>query len=158
VKALVMDLKENIDNLPNNMTILLQLFDNVAFHAVTTDDTIIPCRKDLHGRYHVDGDLFLAPPEMLAPYIRNCLAIFLELAEIPKLVLSPLPRYLTMGCCSDPEHAPNRDDISFRRTIISSAERLQKALRDQLLVNGVEEDGPGLGEVPVKQKKPHWAY
>jgi hypothetical protein len=42
-----------------------------------------------------------------------------------------------MGRCSDPEHAPNIADISFQRTIISGAERLRKALGDQLLVNGV---------------------
>jgi hypothetical protein len=66
-EALDMDLKENITNLPNNVGTVLQLFDNVAFHAVTTDDTIIPCRKDLHGRYHVDRDLFLAPQRCLPP-------------------------------------------------------------------------------------------
>ncbi len=74
---------------------------------------------------------------MLAPYIKNYTAVFNELLNIPKLVLSPLPRYLTMGCCNDPEHAPNRAKSDFRRKVISGADRLRKAIRDQHLANGV---------------------
>jgi hypothetical protein len=84
----------------------------------------------------VDGDRLLAPPEVLAPYVQNC-TLITELAEVPKIVLSPLPRYLTRGCCDDQDHAPNRGDPSFRRTIISGAERLRKAIRDQLIANSV---------------------
>jgi hypothetical protein len=54
----------------------------------------------------MDGDLLLAPPEMLAPFMKNCMAIYNELANIRKIVLSPLPRYLTSGCCADLEQAP----------------------------------------------------
>ncbi len=41
------------------------------------------------------------------------------------------------GCCYDPDHAPNRGDPSFRRTIISCEERLWKAFRDKLIANSV---------------------
>jgi hypothetical protein len=58
----------------------------IILYAVTSEDTIIPCRKDVSGRYHVDGDLLLAPPEMLSPYIRNCLPIMHQLEDFPKIL------------------------------------------------------------------------
>ncbi len=117
--------------LPAGSVIVLQVFDNIAYYAVTSEDTIIPCRKDVSGRYHVDGDL------LLSPYIRNCLPIIHQLEDLPKIVLSPLPRYLTQGCCTDQEHASNRVEEGFRWRIISGAERLRKAIRDQLLESGI---------------------
>jgi hypothetical protein len=74
---------------------------------------------------------------MLAPYVKNCTAIFTELAEVPKIFLSPLPRWHTMGCCDDPDHAPNMDNPNFSRTIISGAERQRKVIQDQMIANAV---------------------
>jgi hypothetical protein len=74
---------------------------------------------------------------MISPYIRNCIPIMNELENLPKIILSPLPRYLTRSCCTDSEHAPNRGEEGFRKKIISSAERLRKSIRDQLLESGV---------------------
>jgi hypothetical protein len=137
VESLAQELSEAKDSFLQEAVIVLQLFDNIAYYAVTSEDTIIPCRKDVFGRYHVDGDLLLAPPEMLSPYIRNCLPIMHQLEDFPKIVLSPLPRYLTQGCCTDQEHASNRVEDGFRRRIISGTERLRKAIRDQLLESGI---------------------
>ena len=136
-ETLASDLKDVKDTFPGNTVAVLQLFDNVAYYAVTSEDTIIPCRRDPLGKYHVDGDLLLAPPEMITPYIKNCGPVFELLADTPKIFLSPLPRYLTKSCCDDPEHGPNRKEDDFRRTIVSGTERLRKSIRDQLLTCGV---------------------
>ncbi len=44
---------------------------NVAYHAVISDDTIIPCWKDLGGTFHLNGDPLLAPPKMINLFVRN---------------------------------------------------------------------------------------
>ncbi len=75
-EALALDIKDSAGSFPTNAVAVLQLFDNVAYHAVTMEDTIILCRKDQQWKYHVGGDLLLAPPELLAPYIKNCTAVF----------------------------------------------------------------------------------
>jgi hypothetical protein len=137
VEGLAHDLAEAKASFPCEAVVVLQLFDNISYYTITSEDTIIPCRKDVTGRYHVDGDLLMAPPEMISPYIRNCIPIMNELENIPKIILSPLPRYLTRSCCPDPEHAPNRGEEGFRKKIISGAERLRKSIRDQLLESGV---------------------
>ncbi len=71
----------------------------MTYHTVTSDDTIILCRKYANDKYHVDVDLLLALPETLAPYS--------QLADVPKFFLSPHSRYLTGSCCEDPDHALN---------------------------------------------------
>jgi hypothetical protein len=108
VESLAQELGEAKVSFPPEAVIVLQVFDNIAYYVVTSEDTIIPCRKDVSGRYHVDGDL------LLSPYIRNCLPIIHQLEDLPKIVLSPLPRYLTQGCCTDQEHASNRVEEGFR--------------------------------------------
>jgi hypothetical protein len=46
VDAMALDMKENVDSLPANAVTVLQLFDNVTYHAITTEDIIISCRKE----------------------------------------------------------------------------------------------------------------
>jgi hypothetical protein len=126
------------DSITSDHVAVLQLWDNVAYHAVSCEDTIIPCRKEIEtGKYHVDGDLMLAPPELLAPFIKNCLPIFNMLQDRPKLVTVPLPRYLTLPCCEDAEHIPNQHEDGFQRAILSGLEKLKKGIRDTLFSNGV---------------------
>jgi hypothetical protein len=58
-QSVALDIKENVDSLPANAMVVLQLFDNVASHAIAMGDTIIPCKKDQQGNYRVDMDLLL---------------------------------------------------------------------------------------------------
>jgi hypothetical protein len=67
VEAMALDIKEIVKSLLTNVVAMLQLFENVTYHTVTTVGTNIPCRKDQQGNEAMDGDLLLAPPEMLAP-------------------------------------------------------------------------------------------
>jgi hypothetical protein len=60
---------------------------------------------------------------MLAPYMKNCMLIFTELAEVLKIVLLPLPRDLTRGCCEDPDNAPNKGDYARIGTTTPSGEQ-----------------------------------
>jgi hypothetical protein len=44
-------------------------------------------------------------------------------------MLSPLPRYLMVGCCQDEEHSPKRIQGNFRSTFISGLERTKKNIK-----------------------------
>jgi hypothetical protein len=45
------------------------------------------------------------------------------------VLLSPLPRYITAGCCNDEEHAPNRKEKNFRFVLVSGLERTKKNIK-----------------------------
>jgi hypothetical protein len=88
---------------------VFQLLDNMASHVMTTEDTVIPCCKDSQGRYHVD--IIHAPPELLTLFLRNCVQVINVINAIldnVKLILVPMPCYLTASCCGSLEHMPTR--------------------------------------------------
>jgi hypothetical protein len=110
--------------------ILLQLFDNTSFYARTCEGGLIPCRRELNSNtYHVDGDLVLQPVEALERSFEDCKPIFCACGDNKMVLLSPLPRYITAGCCNDEEHAPNRIDKKFRSVLISGLERTKKNIK-----------------------------
>jgi hypothetical protein len=110
--------------------IVLQLFDNTSFYARTCEGGLIPCRRELNSNtYHVDGDLVLQPVEALERSFDDCKPIFQACGNTKMVLLSPLSRYITAGCCNDDEHAPNRRDNKFRSVLISGLERTKNNLK-----------------------------
>jgi hypothetical protein len=89
--------------------LLINAFDNSYFVAKTEDGNFIPPRKDGSGRYHVDGEISCAPMETAQQMLINSFPLLRKFAEIPKIVLVPIPRYLYAPCCSDIEHVPNME-------------------------------------------------
>ncbi len=80
--------------------ILLQIFDNTAFYAKTFNGGLIPCRRELASNtYHVDGGLVLQPAEAFESLVEDCLPIFKACGGHRVIMLSPLPRFITPGCC-----------------------------------------------------------
>jgi hypothetical protein len=122
------DLSELDRSVTKEHVAVLQLLDNVAHNVMTSEDTVILCRKDNEDKYHVDGDIMPSPPELLQPFLRNCLPIFTTLCEPLIIILVPLPRYMTAPCCADSEHAPNKADPGYRKTILSGLNRLRNTL------------------------------
>ena len=106
------------------------MFDNTSFYARTCEGGLIPCRRELNSNiYHVDGDLVLQPLEALEKVFEDCLPVLEACRGQNITLLSPLPRYLTAGCCGDVEHAPNRSSPNFRSHIVSGLERTKKNIK-----------------------------
>jgi hypothetical protein len=64
--------------------------------------------------------------------------IFAAVADIPKLVLVPLPQYLTQACCWNLEYTSNRKVENFQHSILSGLGRLKKSLKDILFTNSLQ--------------------
>jgi hypothetical protein len=111
--------------------------DNVAYHAVTAENTIIPCRKDNNGHYHVDMDLMLVLLGLLNPFQKKRQPIFQMLPSNSMLVTVHLPRYFTTVCCNVPEQLAKRVEEIFRSVVLGGLERLRKSTRDFLCTNGI---------------------
>jgi hypothetical protein len=131
-------LQEAKAGLPTNCLAVLKLFDNVSYYAVTLEATVIPSRKDPNDCYHVDGDLLLAPPEVVIPFYQKLSSCLQQACWHPQdHPLPSLSRNVTRGCCNDTEHAPNRWEDNFWRKITSGEDRSRNALRDHLQAVGV---------------------
>jgi hypothetical protein len=59
----------------------------------------------------------------------DCKQALAVCADSNTVILSPLPWYITAGCCNDQEHAPNSDLNNFRSLFISGLERTRKNIK-----------------------------
>jgi hypothetical protein len=50
--------------------------------------------------------------------------------------MTPFPRYVTAGCCLDPEHCSNRRFQDFRQHLLGSLELLRKNFKDFMYYDG----------------------
>ncbi len=69
----------------------------------------IPAEKsDEDGRYHLYGDLQLAPPSAFKNTLKNMEKMLAYVGNAKVVFVIPLPRYVLSGCCADTEHVSNR--------------------------------------------------
>ena len=118
----------------NPGVVVLYLLDNSIYYARWEDGSMIPAGKGQDGYFHVDGELTVAP-RANQDKIFSFLGELLDIAKGRKrVVVIPLPRYVTAPCCGDPEHIPNRRDASFSGTIREDLAKLRRHLKDFLFV------------------------
>ena len=111
--------------------VIFQLFDNSVYMAKTEDGAIMPCRKEGEShRYHVDGDLMLAPKELLRDIINTCTPVLKAAGETKKIIVTPLPRYTAHGCCGDADHAPNRNSAGFKEKLLTDLDSMRRDIKD----------------------------
>ena len=110
-------------------TVVFEMLDSNFFLAKTEEGGMVPICWRGSRVYHVDGDLVFAPKELQYSVFRDAIPL-LEVAGGRKtIILSPIPRYLVLGCCPDPDHAGNRSSQNFRcglESAVISAERTSR--------------------------------
>jgi hypothetical protein len=83
----------------------------------------LPATKDAAGHHHINGELVVANVETQKRFLKTMEPIWVATKGIPTVVVSPMARYLTKGCCEDPGHLTNRSDPDF-------GEKMKKDLLD----------------------------
>ena len=168
-EALTEEVKKSIAAIPpgklDKTVVIFQLLDNSVYMARTDEGALIPCRRESSSnRYHVDGDLMLAPRELVKNLVNLCTPILRAAGDLAKIMLVPLPRYTSDSCCEDPAHAANTREPGFKEQLLSDLNSLKKTLKDLcfnanirnircLNLGGlVEDDNDNWGEDPVHPK------
>jgi hypothetical protein len=106
VANLTTSIKEAIGDNREDAVLVINVLDNAFFVAMSEDGHTCPIRKDITGKYHVDGDVVCAPAETSKRLFSNLFPLLQEFKDVPKLVPTPLPRYLYSSCCDDLDHVP----------------------------------------------------
>jgi len=97
----------------------------------------LPIRKYVTGEYHVEGDIVLASKERLYLFFKNCLPFLTLLAGRKVIFLTPMPRYLYVGCCNVEDHAPNRQDPDFESKMRKELQGVRDMFKDFLFTSGL---------------------
>ena len=89
------------------------LLDNNLYFASNEEGGLVPATRDNDGFYHVVGNLVVADAAAQQAVLKLCMPLWKEASGTHMVIVSPLPRYVSAGCCTAPDHIPNRRDPSF---------------------------------------------
>ena len=110
---------------------IFQLLDNTVYMTRTEEGGLMPCRKEAgSNKYHVDGEVMLAPKELLKNSINICTPIIRAVGDIAKIILVPLPRYTRSGCCEDAEHATNSANPDYTKQLLYDLDSMRRQIKD----------------------------
>jgi hypothetical protein len=73
----------------------------------------LPATKDAAGHHHINGELVVANAETQLRFLKAMDPIWVATRGSATVVVSPMARYLTKGCCEDPGHISNKNDANY---------------------------------------------
>jgi hypothetical protein len=115
-------------NLTEIDTVVIDSMSNTAFLGTDEDGLPIPAEKsEEDGRYHLYGELQLAPPSAFKSTMKLVENILTHTGEAKLVLTVPLPRYVLVACCADTNHVSNCQDPEFLREISGSEKSLSDA-------------------------------
>jgi hypothetical protein len=94
VRRLLEDIKAAVADTNSDAAVVLSMTDNSFYMARTEDGSLIPHRRDLEGKYHMDGDILCSPLESSRQVFLQLIPLLKGLQDVDKILLAPLPRYL----------------------------------------------------------------
>jgi uncharacterized membrane protein YgcG len=116
-----------VDN--TEVAVVLGMTDNSFYVARTEDGSLIPHRRDIEGKYHMDGDILCSPLDSSRQVFLQLVPLLQGLPDVDKVLLAPIPRYLYNSCCLDMEHGPNVIEDDHCDKILAGISGLQKLWR-----------------------------
>jgi hypothetical protein len=112
--------------------VILHLLDASYYYTKSPDGSRTLPKKMADGKYHVCGELVVASAETQNDHLQALKVILEAIGKRPCLVMSPIPRYVTEGCCADVRHVANRLDNGFcadmQRQLDSATKRIKNFL------------------------------
>jgi hypothetical protein len=116
--------------------VVYQFMDISVFTAITEEvDKIQPVLGD-NGPHWV-GDLSICDKSVLAKLLKLYKPLLEATAGYKTVMVGPLPRFVTGGCCTDPGHMPNRKQPGFMDNMVKELEEVHKQVRDFLFVENL---------------------
>jgi hypothetical protein len=111
--------------------VIFQLIDNSSFYIRGEDGgRQLPRRTAEY--HHLEGELFVCSREIQYEHLRTLRPLFDAVGKTNSLWLSPLPRYIVAGCCSNPRHAPNRMEPYFQDDMAAQLETFKRSIKDHI--------------------------
>jgi hypothetical protein len=85
----------------------------------------------------VEGEVTVCSRDVLNEHL-TALRPLLELVVKKRgIVISPLPRYIVTGCCSNPEHCSNRRLLDYEQQQQQSLDIIKRSIKDYLFCHGL---------------------
>ena len=102
------------------------------------DGTTAHSKRGEDGIYHVEGDLIAVDKEAQYNLYKALKPVLTAAGSGPIIIITPLPRYVNQGCCSNPLHVTNRDKPEFNSDITHSLAEVRNNWRSFLFVDNLQ--------------------
>ena len=116
-------------DLHRDTQVVLSVLDSALFWG-ETEEGAAPARKLADNRFHLEGRVKLAGREVVIERFEVILPILQMANKFRVALLSPIPRYITGGCCQEEGHCQNWDTVNFASDQLRDLERVRNNLRD----------------------------
>ena len=117
--------------------VIFQLLDNNIFFSKFEDGSLCPSRRTGDGQYHVEGELVVASRESQFAILKMCTPLWEAAKGRHMVVVGPMPRYVTEGCCPDPDHVTNRTRPGFYAKMKEDLVSCGTTIKDFLFTAGL---------------------
>jgi hypothetical protein len=104
---------------------------------------------------HIEGEVQVASRETQLEHFYTLRPLLDAVGKKKTLLVAPLPRYITSGCCTDRRHTINRLDPYYRENMNMQLESLKWNLKDHVYNLNLKKhqgDGPYAGSA---RTRPH---
>ena len=102
---------------------VFQILDNLLYMGRLPDGTISHAKRDNDRKFHVIGDLVIAGKEAQYNLYKALRPALTAAGSGPIIIITPMQRYISNGCCDDSTHVTNRTNPDF-------VQELDKSLAD----------------------------
>jgi hypothetical protein len=120
----------------NPTLVIFYNLDSGAYYSVTKEGDMSPTTF-MNNKFHLPGDLVLAPKELFTASLKICLPLFNCFPEAKKLVLSPSPRYWLQKCCAEDSHISNFSSTTYESTMFDGLAAMCHTIKDFLFMSGI---------------------
>ena len=122
----------------HHKAIVFHLLDNILYIGRRPDGTTAHSKRGEDGIYHVEGDLIVADKEAQYNLYKALKPVLTAAGSGPIIIITPLPRYVNQGCCSNSLYVTNRDKPEFNSDITHSLAEVRNNWRSFLFVDNLQ--------------------
>ena len=136
VEDMTQSIKEELEN-KRYTAIVFLLLDNSVFFAQGEDGSRSLPRKEKDGTFHVEGDVTIADKDSQFTLLKMCEPIWETAKGINMVLVSPMARYITAGCCENQTHASNRGNPDFYPRMRDELAAFSNNIKNYLFTSGI---------------------
>jgi hypothetical protein len=112
--------------------VVQQLLDSSMFYTKCSDGSRVLPKKLQDGRFHVEGELVVASADTQFDHYNTLKPVLDKIGNRPCIIVSPMPRFITQGCCQDVRHVANRLDRGYKQNMERQLEGVAKKFKNLL--------------------------
>jgi hypothetical protein len=116
--------------------VILQLLDSSIFYTKRSDGSRVLPKKMQDGWFHVEGELVVASADTQFDHYNTLKPVLDKIGNRPCILVSPMPRFITEGCCQDFRHVANRLDRGYKQSMERQLEGVAKKFKNLFYNSG----------------------